>query len=293
MATRPFCAKLLAVNPLQQRINSSGLSQEVCVKIGKSLLRSFICLTVLLLADAAAFADTIRLKDGSVLKGKVVSYSQRKFTILVYIGGASSQHVIPVEEIESVEFDSSDAAASRLEPVGANPPAIPSRAEPPRESPPASSSPDTSIANRDAVRTTPPPAPAEQSASDADAGVTATVAEKTVSVAAAADWTSTEIRVQRGQRIVISASGEVDLGDNQRAGPEGLPIADTRKLIASRPTGAMIAVVGDDNDDFIHVGKSTEFISKHNGILFLSVNEGNLKDNAGAFVARVRILSNR
>jgi hypothetical protein len=117
--------------------------------------------------------------------------------------------------------------------------------------------------------------------------------EKTVSVAAAADWTSTEIRVKRGQRIVIIGSGEVDLGDNQRTGPEGLSLADNRKLVAARPTGALIAVVGDDNDDFVFVGKATEFVSSHNGILFLSVNEGNLKDNSGAFVARVKVLSSR
>jgi hypothetical protein len=114
-----------------------------------------------------------------------------------------------------------------------------------------------------------------------------------VSIAAAADWTSTEIRVQRGQRIVVSASGEVDLGDNQRTGPEGLSLADSRKLVAARPTGGLIAVVGDDNDDFVFVGKATEFVATHNGILFLSVNEGNLKDNTGAFVARVRVLSGR
>ena len=133
----------------------------------------------------------------------------------------------------------------------------------------------------------------EQPAGDGESGAVATIAEKTVSVAAAADWTSTEIRVQRGQRIVINASGEVDLGDNQRTGPDGLSLADTRKLIAARPTGALIAVVGDDNDDFIFVGKATEFTAPHNGILFLSVNEGNLKDNAGAFVARVKVLTNK
>jgi hypothetical protein len=244
------------------------------VKIRKPSVRSFICLAIVLLAAAAAFADTIKLKDGSVLKGKVVSYNQRKFTILVYIGGSSSRHEVPVDEVESVEFDSSDVAStSRLEP----PPS--GRAGFPRETPEAP------------ARTVPTATVPEQPVSDADAVVA--IAEKTVSVAAAADWTSTEIRVQRGQRIVISASGEVDLGDNQRADPDGLPIADSRKLIAARPTGALIAVVGDDNDDFIFVGRATEFTSPHNGILFLSVNEGNLKDNAGAFVARVKVLSNK
>jgi hypothetical protein len=240
----------------------------------------------------AAFADTIRLRDGSVLKGKVISYNQRKFTILVYIGSTSSQHVISVDEIESVEFDSSDAGAvSRIDSQTANPPSAtaPPRAEIQRDNPPVNQ-PIEGGASREEQKTTPEP---EATPNDANSGSAVAIMEKTVSVAAAADWTSTEIRIQRGQRIVINASGEVDLGDNRRTGPDGLSIADTRKLIGAKPTGALIAVIGDDNDDFIFVGKSTEFVSPHNGILFLSVNEGTLKDNNGAFVAHVKVLSNR
>jgi hypothetical protein len=254
---------------------------EVGVKIMNSLIKSLTCLFLVLIFSAAAVADTIRLKDGSVLKGKVVSYNQRKFTIIVYIGGASSRHIVSVDEIESVEFDTPDTLAaspntaeasngtessSRLEPVTS------SSTAKPRNEPAASS-----------VSTDPPPVESDNASS-------AAAAEKTVNVAAAADWTSTEIRLQRGQRVVISASGEVDLGENKRSGPDGLSVTDNRKLIPNRPTGALIAVVGDDNDDFIHVGGSGEFVASHNGILFLSVNEGNLKDNNGSFQARVRVL---
>jgi len=266
------------------------------VNFRKPIVCSFICLAIILLAAAAALGDTIRLKDGSVLKGKVVSYNQRKFTIVVYIGSSSSRHEVPVDEIESVEFDASDvAASSRAESINVNPPtpsAPATRAETPRQSP-QTNYPAEAPTNREVARTVPAATQTEQPTGDADSGAIATIAEKTVSVAAAADWTSTEIRVQRGQRIVINASGEVDLGDNQRTGPDGLSLADTRKLIAARPTGSLIAVVGDDNDDFVFVGKGTEFVSPHNGILFLSVNEGNLKDNAGAFVARVKVLTNK
>ncbi len=257
------------------------------MKIRKPFFRLVICLAVVSLISAVALADTIKLRDGSVLKGKVVSYNQRKFTIVVYIGGASSQYVIPVEEIDSVEFDSSDVATTPRAESGAGN-AAPVAAPPPIDSQ-RNNTPETS-APRDEARTSPglEPLPA-----DASGGSVPVIAEKTVSVAGAADWTSTEIRVQRGQRIVISASGEVDLGDNKRSGPEGLSAPDARKLIAAKPTGALIAVVGDDNDDFIYVGSATEFVSTHNGILFLSVNEGNLKDNGGAFLARVKVLSGR
>lgn len=251
------------------------------MKINRMLLSLFACLITLSLLSIAVCADTVRLRDGSVLKGKVVSYDKGKFTILVYIGGKPSQHILSVEEVESVEFDGGDAMAASHS---------------------VASTPSTDVTavpagrplgdNRESA-SVPPPNTAGVSANEGDTGVIATIAEKTVSVAAGADWTSSEIRVQRGQRIVISAVGEVDLGDNHRAGPDGLNIADKDKLMADRPTGALIAVVGDDNNDFVFVGQSTEFVAKHNGILFLSVNEGNLKDNNGAFVARVKVLSNR
>jgi len=261
------------------------------VKIRKPVFSLVICLVVVSLIGSAAIADTVKLRDGSILKGKVVSYTQRKFTIEVYIGGAVSQHVVPVEEVESVEFDPSDAGAvSRAEPAGAG--AV-SRAEPAGAGQPPAQTPIPrgGIPRDNAPEiATPDPGPPP---SDDNAGALPVIAEKTVSVAAAADWTSTEIRIQRGQRIVISASGEVDLGDNQRTGPEGISLTDSRKLVAARPTGALIAVIGDDNDDFVFVGKATEFVASHNGILFLSVNEGNLKDNTGAFVARVKVLSGR
>ena len=78
------------------------------MKIRKPVVSLVICLAVVLLIGSSALADTVKLRDGSILKGKVVSYTQRKFTIEVYIGGAISQHVVPVEEVESVEFDETD-----------------------------------------------------------------------------------------------------------------------------------------------------------------------------------------
>jgi hypothetical protein len=191
--------------------------------------------------------------------------------------------VVPVEEVESVEFDQGDQGAisraepSRAEPIGASQPtAAPTRGGIPRDPAPEVATPE------------PGPPPGAD-----NGGSLPVIAEKTVSIAAAADWTSTEIRIQRGQRIVITATGEVDLGDSQRTGPDGISLTDSRKLVAARPTGALIAVVGDDNDDFIFVGSAIAFVAPHNGILFLSVNEGNLKDNTGAFVARVKVLSGR
>lgn len=253
------------------------------MNIKKTILSLVVCLAATSLFEFVALADTIKLRDGSVLKGKVVSYNQRRFVIVVKIGNTTSQHDIPVEEVESVEFDSADtvgAAVTGRSTTGNIP-------ETQRDVP--VTQPDRVIS--DPQPTTAPVSPTGNP--ENDTGVIAVIAEKTVSVAAGADWTSSDIRVQRGQRIVISAIGEVDLGDGKRAGPEGLDVGDKDKLLPSHKTGALIAVIGDDNNDFVFVGQSTEFVSKHNGILFLSINEGNLRDNNGAFVARVKVLSNR
>ena len=249
------------------------------MNIKKTFLSLVVCLAAMSLFEVVALGDTIKLRDGTVLKGKVVSYNQRRFVIVVKIGNTTSQHDIPVEEVESVEFDSADTAGLTV----AGRTTTGSVPETQREV--TVSSPDKPVAD------TQPAAPAANP--ENDPGVIAVIAEKTVSIAAGADWTSSDVRVQRGQRIVISAIGEVDLGDGKRAGPEGLDVADKDKLMQNHKTGALIAVIGDDNNDFVFVGQSTEFVAKHNGILFLSVNEGNLRDNNGAFVARVKVLSNR
>jgi hypothetical protein len=259
------------------------------MEIKKTLIKSLFCLTLLIFVGVAALGDTIRLKDGSILKGKVVSYGQGKFTIIVYIGGAPSKHIISVEEIDSVEFDASDAAASARDanPGGGLVPATPVTQDAPGERPLATP------AGKETAETAPATATANDLPPAEAPRANSVLAEKSLDVAAAADWTSTGIRVQRGQRIIIEASGEVELGNNKRSGPDGVSLSDSRKLIPNRPTGALIAVVGDDNDDFVYIGGSGEFVSTHNGILFLSVNEGNLKDNNGAFAARVKVMSGK
>ncbi len=51
----------------------------------------------------------------------------------------------------------------------------------------------------------------------------------------------------------------------------------------TEPSGALIAVIGDDNDDFILIGLRRDFVAQRDGVLFLGVNEGNLTDNTGNY----------
>ena len=97
-------------------------------------------------------------------------------------------------------------------------------------------------------------------------------------------WTNTGLVVRRGQRLRISATGRVSIGKGRFSTPAGIAaITDNDKLMRTEPTGGLIAVIGDDNDDFIFIGARREFIAQRDGVLFLGVNEGDLTDNNGSY----------
>ncbi|HSO76786.1 MAG TPA: hypothetical protein VLU47_18310, partial [Blastocatellia bacterium] len=117
---------------------------------------------------------------------------------------------------------------------------------------------------------------------------------KTVSidVVGRRDWTSSGLLVKRGDRILITGTGAVTLDpiSGRVSGPEGLAdLADPKKLMPDQPSGALIGVIGADNDDFIFIGRSAEFTAARDGLLFLSVNEGTLGDNTGTYKAVIEV----
>ena len=94
----------------------------------------------------------------------------------------------------------------------------------------------------------------------------------------------------------MTATGAITLdpASGRTSGPEGISdLPDSKKLMPDQPTGALIAVISSDNDDFIFLGKSGEFTATRDGLLFLSVNEGVLADNFGMFKATVELLAQR
>ena len=60
-------------------------------KIYRVALACFLVLSMFSLA----FADTIRLKDGSIIKGKIISFGEGKFTILRVDNQGPSTYVDP------------------------------------------------------------------------------------------------------------------------------------------------------------------------------------------------------
>src|SRR5918993_3762614 len=69
-----------------------------------------LLLSTLLLVSLSTplLADTIRLKDGSVIRGQVIGFKDQQFTILIggNARGRRGQTTVYVEDVESIEFDS-------------------------------------------------------------------------------------------------------------------------------------------------------------------------------------------
>src|SRR3982751_1998231 len=76
--------------------------------------RLLLAFTLLLSSAAPLLADTIRLKDGSVIRGQVIGFKDQQFTIL--IGGSArgrrGQTTVYAEDVESIEFDSTGGNAT-------------------------------------------------------------------------------------------------------------------------------------------------------------------------------------
>ncbi|HEX8634780.1 MAG TPA: LecA/PA-IL family lectin [Pyrinomonadaceae bacterium] len=240
-----------------------------------------LALVLTLSLSAAALADTIRLRDGSVVRGQIIAYKDQQFTVLIGAGGRGrrSRMMIYSEDIESIEFDATDAppAAGAGNDAVNDDRAADNSAPAPRNSPPVNSRPQpdaTPIDRADNAAGTP----------TNSAPVFFPIRLRVRADNASNGWNDSGLMVRAGQRLRISATGRVSLGGSNMSTPTGLPrLADRDKLMRNEPTGALIAVIGDDNDDFIFLGASREFTAQRDGRLFLGVNEGNLGDNSGTY----------
>ncbi|MDT4966136.1 MAG: hypothetical protein QOJ64_873 [Acidobacteriota bacterium] len=244
------------------------------------LIRPFCALTLVLALSVVAFADTIRLKDGSVIRGQVVGFKDQQFVVLVGAGarGRRSQITLYMEDVESIEFDSAGSAPVIADnnPRPSVRPSNPTTTRPPVLQP--STTQDTS-SEPDNTVSQPGSQPSSQGSPTFFQINTRVRGDN-----AANGWTNSGLVVRRGQRIRLTASGRIALGGGRVSTPAGVPaIQDDQKLMRSYPTGSLIAVIGDDNDDFIFVGGRREFIAQRDGVLFLGVNEGNLNDNTGSY----------
>ena len=252
----------------------------------KTSLRSFGLFALVFALAIPIFADTIRLKDGNVIRGQVIGFRDQQFTVLVGSGaqGRRSRTLVYVEDVESIEFDSATTAAAAglsNDDTQSSNNSAPTYPQPRSNQPPADSS-------RVPPRITPQAAPnTSPTFFTIKVGVNAkqcSVPAVRGDVCAPNGWTNTGLVVRQGQRLRISSTGRVSLGGGRFSTPAGMAGSpDNDKLMRTEATGALIAVIGDDNDDFLLIGTRRDFVSQRDGVLFLGLNEGNLTDNTGTY----------
>ncbi len=253
---------------------------------GKSTTRTFFVALLLTFALAAsAFADTLRLKDGSIIKGRIISFTEGRFTVLIGSGSRQRQMVFFADEVESIEFDGIGPAVARSNAPSYNDASVSKAGTAPAVQP--TPAPVPSSAPAQPVNRTPEPV---QTSAPTGASRGIVINVKVLADNTSNGWTNSGLVVRKGQRVKIVGTGRVSLGQGRSTTPAGLPgIADRDKLMQSEQTGALIAVIGDDNNDFLLIGSSREFVATRDGSLFLGVNEGNLEDNSGAFDVTIEV----
>ncbi|MBX3282847.1 MAG: hypothetical protein KF756_10260 [Acidobacteria bacterium] len=234
-----------------------------------------------------AFGDTVKLKDGSLYKGTVVSFVNGTFTIVMGTGAHQRRISFSADEVESIRFDDDNTAVNN-ETDAKDEPAKPrpTQVQPPRVITTDNTKPATVIGKAPKTASSTPAA--TQPSTRITKPVSWTV--KVLADNTANGWTNTGFVVRKGQRIHITADGTVSLGKGKTTSASGDPdLEDANKLLKNVATGAVIAVIGDDNNEFIYIGAEREFTASRDGALFLGINEGNLDDNSGSFSAKVEI----
>jgi len=290
-------------------------------KIYRVALACFLVLSLF----GLTFADTIRLKDGSIIKGKIISFGEGKFTILIGEGARQRQMNFFADEVDAIEFDSTPLQTSNNDkttlPVykntsdktDKNNTVITVGQTETKPTPQPTPAPSKSVIITD--KTTQPTVSTNSNQSTTNPNTTTqtnptytnnnpTVKTDTQSkpislnVKVLADntangWTNSGWVVKKGQKIRISGKGQINLGNGRFASSSGISsLPDKDKLMQTEATGGLIAVIGDDNNEFIFVGGSREFVASRDGALFLGINEGNLDDNSGVFEVTIEITPN-
>jgi len=104
-------------------------------------------------------------------------------------------------------------------------------------------------------------------------------------------WLRSQIRVERGQRVRVEASGTIYLEGRTATGPEGLQgRRDPDSPMPQQNDGGLIAAIGQDqNIPSIFIGRSREFTADHDGVLYFTVNHWETRDARGSFRVNVAV----
>jgi hypothetical protein len=257
-------------------------STEEIMSFKSNFFRVIGALCLVFSITIMAFADTIRLKDGSIIKGKIVSFGNGKFVVMV----GSRQINFSALEIESITFDADSMPTTNTK----NSIGISNNTDNSNNNSTIITVGQNSKTTDTQTAQTPVPPVATNQNNSEKVPKPVEIGVKVLADNTANGWTNSGWVVRKGQRIRISGTGRISLGGGRFAAPGGIAsLPDKGKLMAQESTGGLIAVIGDNNNDFIFVGDAKEFIAPRDGALFLGINEGNLDDNSGLFDVKIEI----
>jgi len=113
---------------------------------------------------------------------------------------------------------------------------------------------------------------------------------QTVTVSGRQAWTDTGIDIKKGQHITLTASGTVWANGTVYGGPDGIlnrPDWDTYCVVKGKPHEALIMKIGNGTPFF--VGSSFSYTAEQNGRIYLGVNDNDLGNNKGEFIANLSV----
>ncbi len=261
--------------------------------LNSKFFRTISVLVVMFCITTLVFADTIRLKDGSIIKGKIISFDNGQFVILIGDGERQRKMRFFSDEIASIKFD------SKTNPVSPNNSASTKLKSNEPTYTKTKQGDDTIITVGSAPKTSPSKTndssnikKVNKPASNTQKSQPIRIKTKVLADNTSNGWTNSGWVVRKGQKIRILGNGRISLGNGRYASPKGIrTLPEDTRLMKSNPTGGLIAVIGDDNNDFIYVGADREFVATRDGALFLGINEcvGCLNNNSGAYDVTIEI----
>jgi len=269
----------------------------------KTVLAGVLSAFALITSASAQEIVTVVMRDGQRLVGEVPELDSRGFTLRAN----GKEQVIPQNSVAAIEYAPGDPPADAKARLDAGQPLVVLRngqiidgrlvdigGDSPKRltlQTPGGQRDLLSIEvakvylywpTQSAAATAAPP-PAESAAANT------APSKGTIIVPATQAWTSTGLRVRRGDRLEILGFGDIGIGNNASSGVGGSPAATIRTIkypLQSAPVGALIARI-DNAQPFPVVNVPQPIVMPANGTLFLGINDDHVEDNAGNYTVSV------
>jgi hypothetical protein len=205
-----------------------------------------IAIALGLLSGVFLHADTLVLRDGTQVNGRLIEVRNNTIEFEPYRRGQSTMR-INRRDVRRIEFDTDGGYDSGFDRPGGDRPGYDRPGRP-------------------------------------GGGNYGGQREREVNVPARERWYDTGIEVRSGQVIRFQASGRVRWGPGRQDGPEGEDNSphNPGRPIPSRPAAALVGRIDNDSPFFIGSDNS-EIRVRSSGKLYLMINDDVLEDNSGSF----------